>query len=132
MIVVVDASAIVEYLLVTDRSPALRPFVEADDVDLHVPALCDVEVVSALRRAVGLRRMSESRAVEAMDTYLDFPLSRYMHDMFITRMFALRRNFSAYDAAYVTLAEQLNARLLTADDRRAKAVKTHTRISVLP
>ena len=39
-------------------------------------------------------------------------------------MLQLRSNFSAYDAAYVALAEQLKGELLTADDALARAVRS--------
>jgi len=46
-------------------------------------------------------------------------------------MFDLRANFSAYDATYVALAEQLGAELLTTDDRLARAAREQTGIPVI-
>jgi predicted nucleic acid-binding protein len=106
--------------------------VRADGVDLHVPSLCDVEVVAGLRRAVLHRAVSGERAAEATRDYLDLPISRHGHSRLLTRILELRRNFSAYDATYVALAERLAAPLLTADEHLARAVRDHTEIRTLP
>ncbi|MEW6253608.1 MAG: type II toxin-antitoxin system VapC family toxin [Planctomycetota bacterium] len=46
---------------------------------------------------------------------------RYPHTLLVDRMWALRRKLTAYDAAYIALAEALNAPLLTCDRRLARA-----------
>jgi predicted nucleic acid-binding protein len=126
--VVVDASALIEYLLRTDRFESIAATVEAADSDLHIPALCDVEVAAALRRVVMSGHTDLERARQAMTDYLDLPLTAHGHASLLPRMLELRDNFSAYDAAYVVLAEQLAARLLTADEALARAVLEHTRV----
>lgn len=130
MIVVSDASALVEYLLRTDLSAALRGVIEDKETDLHIPALCDVEITSALRRAIASRLIGESRAGEALETYLDLPLSRHGHQTLLARVLSLRQNFSAYDATYVALAERLGAELLTADQHLARSVAKHTTVAL--
>jgi predicted nucleic acid-binding protein len=122
-IVVADASAIVEYLLRTERATSIESVITGVDSDLHIPALCDVEVCSALRRALLENRISEERATEALADYLDLPLSRHGHLMLIERVLQLRRNFSAYDATYVALAEYLKATFVTEDRSLARAVR---------
>jgi predicted nucleic acid-binding protein len=57
---------------------------------------------------------------------------RHGHQSLLTRVLELRENFTAYDAAYVALAEQLRANLLTADEPLARAVRLLTAITVLP
>ncbi|MCZ6879301.1 MAG: type II toxin-antitoxin system VapC family toxin, partial [Acidobacteria bacterium] len=69
-----DASALVEYIFQTPRSTSIESIVTASDCDLHVPTLCDVEVCSALRRALLAKRLSEQRAAEALEDYFDLPL----------------------------------------------------------
>ncbi|MGH2830253.1 MAG: type II toxin-antitoxin system VapC family toxin [Actinomycetota bacterium] len=128
--IVADASALLEYLLGTDAAPFIAGSVRAPDADLHVPALCDIEVGSGLRRAMLGKELSESRAIEALDDYLDLPLSRHGHRSLLGRVLELRANFSAYDATYVALAEQLGADLLTADSRLIRSVRTHTLVAV--
>jgi predicted nucleic acid-binding protein len=101
-------------------------------VDLHAPALCDVEIVAGLRRAVLQRKLTGGRAHEAIHDYLDLPISRHGHQQLLIRMLELRANFSAYDATYLALAERLAGDLLTGDERLARAVRDHTEITVLP
>lgn len=108
----------------------MEQVLEADDVDLHCPALCDVEVVAALRRALLMDRIDELRASLALQDHLDLPLTHHAHESLLARALRLRDNFSAYDAIHVALAEQLAAQLLTADDRLATAVRTNRTIAV--
>lgn len=124
---VVDASAVVEYLFRASEQPALRGWLEAPDADLHVPSLCDLEVMAIVRRVLGERRssLSLSRAREVLDDYVDLPLTRHEHLALLPRIFELRENFSAYDASYVVLAELLGGELITADGRLARAARRH-------
>ena len=120
-----------EYLLRTPRADAVESQLRESRFDLHVPALCDVEVTSVLRRALLAGRMSSERAATAVADYLDLPLARHGHQALLARILELRANFSAYDAAYVALAERLGAVLLTADAPLARAVRTHLDLAVL-
>lgn len=131
-LVVVDASVLAEYLLRTERGEAPRTVVEAPGNDLHAPSLCDVEFTAVLRRALLARRLGIERARTALRDYLDLPLVRHGHRQLLARIVELRENFSAYDAAYVALAEALGAHLLTADVPLARAVQNHTDVPVLP
>lgn len=120
-----------EYLLRTPRADAVEAELRKAPFDLHVPALCDVEVAAVLRRTLLARRLTADRAAAALDDYLDLPLSRHGHQALLARILVLRDNFSAYDAAYVALAERLGAVLLTADAPRARAVRTHLGLAVV-
>ena len=108
-----DASALVEYLLGMPQAAAIASVLEDSDTDVHVPALCDVEIAAALRKGLLSRRMSLGRAAAAVEDYLDLPLVRHGHGRLIAAILEKRANFSAYDAAYVALAEILSAALLT-------------------
>jgi predicted nucleic acid-binding protein len=130
--VVTDASALVEYILGAGEAPAIAAVIQADDTDLHCPALCDVEVAAALRRALLAKTLSSSRAADAMEDYFDLPLTRHGHQRLVLRALQLRADFSTYDAVYVALAEQLDAHLLTADDRLAAATRRHLGLDLLP
>ena len=48
-------------------------------------------------------------------------LARYSHTMLLSRIWELRRNVTAYDAAYIALAEALAAPLVTTDAKLARA-----------
>ena len=125
-----DASALVEYLLRTSRAAFVEDAVRREDVDLHVPALCDVEVAAALRRALLNERLSLLRVADALTDLVDLPLTRHGHQKLLGRMLQLRQNFSASDATYVSLAEQLKGELFTADAALARAVRTHLDLPV--
>jgi predicted nucleic acid-binding protein len=116
----------------TDQAGPIEEIVRAPETDLHVPALCDVEVTAGLRRALAGRALSFQRALLAVEDYLDLPLSRHGHQALLDRILDLRMNFSAYDATYVALAEQLGAILLTADRALMRAARSHTRVATLP
>lgn len=105
---------------------------EADEHDLHAPSLCDVELTAVLSRGLLTRRLGGARARDALADYLDLPLVRHGHRSLLARILELRDNFSAYDAAYVALAEDLGAELLTADRSLARAARRHTGVAVLP
>lgn len=128
---VVDASALVEYLLGSEQGQQIAPLITEPKRVLHVPALCDVEVAAALRRALRSNALSSSRAGEAVEDYIDLPLVKYGHETLIPRVLSLRENFTAYDATYVALAERVGAPLLTGDLRLASATSAHTDLTVL-
>lgn len=130
--IVADASALLEYLLQTDRSAPIRDALRQPDADLGVPALCDIEVAAGLRGALLRDLISIERAEQALAHYLILPLTRHGHEGLLPRVLGLRSNFSAYDACHVALAELLGAELLTADERRSRAVRTYTTVGVLP
>ncbi len=122
---------LVEFLLGTPRGAPLERALRGDPVDLHVPALCDVEVTAVLRRAVLRRRLGVERALDALEDYLDLPLARHGHTYLLDRMMGMRRNFSAYDATYLALAEWLQASFLTADQKLRRAARAHLEIAVV-
>jgi predicted nucleic acid-binding protein len=75
--------------------------------------------------------VSDERASQVLDDYLDLPITRHGHQRTLARVLSLRKNFSAYDAAYVALAEQLGGELVTADSKLARATRTHTALPTL-
>jgi predicted nucleic acid-binding protein len=123
---VVDASAVAEWLLQSGAAARIDEVIEAHDDDLHAPHLLDVEVLNALR-ALALRRvMNEQRAEEALQDFMSLTVERYPHEVLLERAWQLRSTVSAYDAVYVALAEALapdGAILLTTDARLARAAK---------
>lgn len=118
--IVPDASVVVELLLGTPFAPRLSERLFAGE-SLHVPELLDLEVTQVLRRYYLMGDLTAQRGVEALEDLAALPLRRYPHQPFLERIWALRRNVSAYDAAYVALAEALRATLITRDSRLASA-----------
>ena len=98
---------------------------------LHAPHILDVEVAQVLRRIAGNRDMDEQRGREAISDLAALPIRRYAHDFLLPRIWQLRHNFSAYDGAYVALAEVLEATLLTRDRRLASAAGRYASVEVV-
>jgi predicted nucleic acid-binding protein len=85
-----------------------------------VPHLLDVEVASALRKLVTGRRIDSHRSKEFLDGLAMLPAERYSHIPLLSRIWELRRNFTACDAAYISLAEATNSVLYTGDEKLCK------------
>jgi predicted nucleic acid-binding protein len=119
--IVIDASVVLEVLLATPDAASLQSRVFAKKQSLHAPHLLDLEVAQVLRRYFLAGRLTADRGATALEYLSHFPITRYPHDAFLPRVWELRHNFTAYDAAYVALAEALNAPLLTRDRALASA-----------
>lgn len=120
--IVIDASALLELLLGTDRAERLTARVLVSDERLHAPHLLDIEVVQTLRRLVLLGDLSAARAQQALDDFAAFIIDRHAHEDLLPRIWQLRDSVTAYDGAYVALAEALDAPLVTCD---AKLGRSH-------
>ena len=118
--VVVDTSAIVEYLLGIEYGEWVAARLDGED-EVHAPHVIDVEVFGVVRRLVGMGRLSPQRAEAALTGLVDLRLVRYAHVPLLGRMWQLRENVSPRDAAFVSLAELLGAELVTTDGRLARA-----------
>ncbi len=119
--IVLDASAAIDWLLQTAVGQQIDTRIYAHGESLHAPHLFDLEVAQVLRRLVREGAVSGPRADQAIKDVLDLRVTRYPHFVFLPHIWRLRDNFSAYDAAYVALAEKLGATLITRDARLASA-----------
>ncbi|MGC5615056.1 type II toxin-antitoxin system VapC family toxin [Georgenia sp. Z1491] len=128
--IVVDNAAVVDALTAVAGTDELRARLAQDE--LHAPSLIDVEVVSALRGLTLGGHLSAARAEDLLTDLDDLPLRRWPSDHALRRRaFQLRDNVSAYDAAYVALAEAMDCPLVTRDSRLARSSGHGARIVVL-
>jgi predicted nucleic acid-binding protein len=128
-VIVADASAVVEVLLNTPVASDISRHLFAAGETIHVPHLIDVEVLHVLRRYARTVELGNDRAEQALLGFADMQLHRHPHDVLLRRIWELRHNWTAYDAAYIALAEALDAPLITRD--RALASKSGHRARVL-
>lgn len=129
--IVVDASAILEVLLITQAAQSIEDRIFSTTETLHAPHLLDLEVAQVLRRYCASEQMTPERGYQALSDLADFHIIRYPHDLFLYRIWELRHNVTAYDAAYLALAESLSAPLLTRDARLAAAPGHQARIELV-
>jgi predicted nucleic acid-binding protein len=119
--IVLDASAAVDWLLQTSAGQSIEKRIYSRNETLHAPHLLDLEVTQVLRRLALQGAVSAHRAGGAVRDLLDLRVTRYPHFVLLPRIWQLRHNFSAYDAAYIVLAEKLGAVLVTRDARLSAA-----------
>ena len=120
-IAVLDASAVVELVLGTRTGAEIRRRLADPAISWHSPELVDLEVLNVIRRYVQANRVGLDRATAAVRSLSELDLRRHRHGPMLRRIWARRSNLTAYDAAYVTLAETLGGPLLTTDVRLAQA-----------
>lgn len=110
----------VDSLTAIEGTAQLRAYLAAEE--LHAPTLLDFEVVSTLRGLTLGGHLSAARATDLLTDFDDLPVQRWQFaDGLRRRAFQLRDNLSAYDAAYVALAEALHCPLVTRDFRLARS-----------
>lgn len=108
---------------------AARVFRRGESV--HAPHLIDLEITQGLRRLVLAGIMMAPHAELALETWLRLPVRRWGHQALLPRVWVLRDTLTAYDAAYVALAETLGAVLVTTDVKIARASGHGARVEVV-
>ena len=129
--IVIDASALLEVLLQTPIGLKIESRIFSTRETLHAPHLLDLEVAQVLRRYAASGDLTQDRAQQALTDLSDLPLTRYPHDIFLPRIWELRFMVTAYDAAYLALAEGLSAPLVTRDRRLASSTGNRATIEVV-
>jgi predicted nucleic acid-binding protein len=130
-VIVLDASAVVELLLGTKQGRSIGVRIADPELGLHAPHLVDVEVAQTLRRYVREGELDADDAASALQDLRSLDLERHSHEPFLERIWRLRENMTAYDAAYVALAEALETTLLTCDGRLARAPGMTRRVELV-
>lgn len=129
--IVLDASAVIEWLLRTDKGSRVEAQIFSRANTLHAPHLLDVEAAHALRRYVREHEVTEARAEQLLQNLVELRILRHRHTPLLNRVWELRHHLTAYDAVYVALAEALDAPLLTCDAKIAAAPGHHAIVEVV-
>lgn len=116
--IVVDSSALVDFL-VGSTPTADRIRAQVREAPFAAPEGIDLECLSVLRGLVLSGKLSEPEGDRAVELLAAMPLRRYPHTPLLHRIWELKHNAWPYDAAYVALAETLDAPLLTVDAKLA-------------
>jgi predicted nucleic acid-binding protein len=120
-LIVPDASAAVELVLRTPRAERIAARALRPAERLQAPHFIDIEVAQAMRRLVQAKEITATRADVAVSDFEKLVIERHEHRPLLRRVWDLRTSLSAYDAAYVALAEALAAPMLTCDAELARA-----------
>lgn len=129
--IVLDASVVVDLLLNSSMAEVIRSRVFDANETLHAPAVLDLEVAQTLRRFAARREISRERGRSVLVILQRLPVTRYPHELLLRRIWELRENLTAYDAAYIALAEGLNATFITRDSRLASAPNHRASVEVI-
>jgi len=119
--IVIDASALVDWLLGTPGRGAAVAGRMGRARFVHTLDFVHLEVLSAFRKAVARRDLSDERAQLALTRLAATPLGSHRAARLTARAWELRETLTPYDAAYVALAEGLRAPLVTTDLRLARS-----------
>jgi predicted nucleic acid-binding protein len=130
-LIVVDASAVLELLLRTEKGVRVQERMLDSGESLHAPHLIDIEVSQTLRRLVILKEITAARGKQALEDHVALHIKRAEHKDLLERVWSLRDSITAYDAAYVVLAEILDCPLLTCDAKLARSHGHRARIELI-
>ena len=98
---------------------------------LAAPELIDLETASVIRRYRAMGQLDDRRAQLALADLVELSFARVSHRSLLARCWELRDDLTIYDAAYVALAERLDAVLVTADARLAGAPRVRCEVDLL-
>jgi predicted nucleic acid-binding protein len=119
-VLVTDASVVVD-LLERFAAEPIEPALFEGGVQLFAPELLDIEVLHTLRKLEATEAIPASRRAWLLDDFRALPIRRFRHAALREDVWQLRRNLTTCDAFYVALARQLEATLVTRDERIARA-----------
>jgi predicted nucleic acid-binding protein len=129
--IVLDTSAVLQVLTAPRPNVQLIERLEGAR-SMHAPHVIDLEFLHGIRRLVRSGELSEDRAEDVREDFDRLAVVRYPHVGLMDRIWALRHNLTACDAAYVALAEGLGFPLVTSDQRLGRAGGHTAKIEVYP
>jgi predicted nucleic acid-binding protein len=119
-LIVLDSSAAVDFVARLEPGEWVEATI-GGELAVHAPHVLDVEVLGALRKLALTGTISDAEAAAAVAAFSSLRVRRYAHTPLVPRMWELRHVVTAADAAFVALAEFLEARLVTTDGQLARA-----------
>ena len=117
--VVLDASAMVDYLVRSAMAPSISALIEAADV--HVPSHFDAEVLSALGRLHRANALTDDEVEQRSELTATAPFERHLLGPLLPGAWRLRQNLRLVDALYVELSTHIRAPIITTDSGLAAA-----------
>jgi predicted nucleic acid-binding protein len=126
-VIVADASAVGDFLLDFPNAAAIRA-VLAEHSTIHVPEHFHIEVISMLRRRALHGELDEPRRAQALSDLRELRVVRYADIELLPRVWELHERLSAYDAAYLALAHELDLALITCDAALAEVARGEGRL----
>lgn len=129
--IVVDASLVIDFLIHSGRAPKISRLIATQAGETFAPELLDLEVTQVLRRLAHRRTMRQEHAAACLGLLQEMRIKRQPHRPLLKRIWQLRHSFTAYDAAYVALAEGLDAPLFTRDRKLADSGVHTARVEVI-
>jgi predicted nucleic acid-binding protein len=126
-VIVADASTVVAALFSDGMA---REIVQREQV--QAPHLIDSEVAHVLRARVRRQVIAATTGWDLLHRFRWMAITRHGTFAMLDRVWELRDNLTAYDAAYVALAEAIDCPLVTADARISRAPGLRCTITVIP
>lgn len=127
--IVIETSAMVDALVGDPANPELLALIA--DGELHAPSLMDYEVASALRGHALGGKLAKTQLEDATEDFSAMHIERYPLSTMMRAVLDLRASYTVYDAAYVVLAQALEAPLVTADAKLLDARRVGVDVRVL-
>ncbi len=132
--VVIDASAVLSYILPDEPTPSnilsiFRKYAK-DEVSLLAPTLLSYEVGNAIKSVVKQKRLNELTATEIINGFKQLDIHYFGPNISATIALSLEHNLSFYDAAYLILAQEQKARLLTLDKKLQDVLLLQTKTTI--
>jgi predicted nucleic acid-binding protein len=122
---------LIEFLLHSEAGDEVARRLASEKETAHAPHVSDLEVLHALRRFVRRSMITEQAGWEAVVVLFQLEMTRWDHVDMLPAVWALRENLTPYDAAYIALAEALDAPLLTCDARLASAPGHEAKVELI-
>lgn len=126
--IALDASVVVELLMNSELGQVIRRDLAESNDSVLVPHLLDIEVASALRKMTAGRRTDSHWIQQLLSQLADLPAERYAHTPLLSRIWEMQHNFTAYDAAYIALAEETASILYTSDEKLARGHRARVKV----